>query len=134
MAGPRGGAGPRGVPEVGELYPQEARSHLGKAAWPREFYGDILFAETESLSHWVGLFFGLSPDLLFFLFFSFFLLSFLFYSFLFVFFKPTPEACGSSQARGPSGVAAASLHHSYSNAGSESLLRPTPQLTVMPDP
>ena len=71
---------------MGELYPQEARSHLGKAAWPREFYGDILFAETESLSHWVGLFFGLSPDLLFFLFFSFFLLFFFFYSFLFFFF------------------------------------------------
>ena len=33
-----------------------------------------------------------------------------------------PAACGSSQARGPIGAAAAGLHHSHSNAGSEMCL------------
>ena len=43
-------------------------------------------------------------------------------------------ACGGSQARGLIGAAAPSLHHSHSNARSELHLRPTPQLTAMPDP
>ena len=37
------------------------------------------------------------------------------------------------QARSPSATAA-SPHHGHSNAGSELHLRPTPQLTAMPDP
>ena len=40
------------------------------------------------------------------------------------------QACGSSQARGQIGAAAAGLHHSHSNAGSEPCLNPTPQLTM----
>ena len=43
-------------------------------------------------------------------------------------------AYGGSQARGPIGATAASLHHSHSNAGSEAHLQPIPQLTAMPDP
>ena len=43
-------------------------------------------------------------------------------------------ACGSSQARGRTGAAAASLHHSHSNVGSKTHLRPTPQLMATPDP
>ena len=42
----------------------------------------------------------------------------LFLSFFFL-FKAAPVASGSSQARGRIGAAAASLHHSHSNAGSE---------------
>ena len=45
-----------------------------------------------------------------------------------------PSAYGGSQARGPTGVTAAYLHHSHSNAGSELCLQPTPQLTAMPYP
>ena len=45
-----------------------------------------------------------------------------------------PAAYGGSQARGPIGAAAAGLHHSHSNAGSELCLQPTPQLTATPDP
>ena len=42
------------------------------------------------------------------------------------------EGYGSSQARGQSGAAAASLHQS--NARSEPHLRPTPQVVDTPDP
>ena len=52
---------------------------------------------------------------------------------LFYFFLPfraTTVAHGSSQARGLIRAAAASLHHSHSNAGSKLRLRPTPQLTA----
>ena len=44
-----------------------------------------------------------------------------------------PAAYGGSQARGPIGAVAAGLRQSHSNAGSELHLRPTPQLTEMPD-
>ena len=54
-----------------------------------------------------------------------------FFSFL---FTATPEAYGSSQARGRIGAAAAGLHHSHSNTGSELHLWLTPQLAAMPDP
>ena len=37
---------------------------------------------------------------------------------LFCFFRATPEAHGSSQARGQTGAAAAGLHNGHSNAGS----------------
>ena len=40
----------------------------------------------------------------------------------------------SSQARGQIRIAAAALHHSHSNAGSEPRLQPIPQLTATPDP
>ena len=35
--------------------------------------------------------------------------------------------------QGPAGAAAAGLHHSHSNPGSEPHLQPTPQLVAMPD-
>ena len=44
------------------------------------------------------------------------------------------KAYGRSQARDRIRAGAASLHHSHNNAGSEQCLRPTPQLTAMPDP
>ena len=47
-------------------------------------------------------------------------------------FRAAPAACGSSQARGQSGAAAAGLSHN--NKGSEPHLQPTPQLMAMPDP
>ena len=49
-------------------------------------------------------------------------------------FRIAPMAYGGSQARGLIGAAAAGLHHSHSNAGSEPRLPPTPQLTAMLDP
>ena len=39
-----------------------------------------------------------------------------------------------SQARGPNGPVATGPRQSHSNAGSEPCLRPSPQLTAMPDP
>ncbi len=50
------------------------------------------------------------------------------------FFRATPAAHGGSQTSGQIGAAAASLHNSHSNLGSELHLLPTPQLTAMPDP
>ena len=44
------------------------------------------------------------------------------------------KAYGGSQARGLIGATAAGLHHRHSNAESKPGLRPTPQLTAMPDP
>ena len=49
-------------------------------------------------------------------------------------FRATPEAYGSSQARGRIGAVAAGLHHSHNNEGAKTNLWPTPQLTAMPDP
>ena len=43
---------------------------------------------------------------------------------IFVFSRATSAAYGGSQARGPIGPAAAGLHHSHSNAGSELRLHP----------
>ena len=53
-------------------------------------------------------------------------------SFFFLFFRAVPAAYGGSQARGLIGATAAGLCYSHSNA--EPCLRPTPQLTAMPDP
>ena len=53
---------------------------------------------------------------------------------LFCLFRPESTAYGGSQARGPIGAVASSLHHSHSNSGSELRLQPTPQLTAMLDP
>ena len=56
-------------------------------------------------------------------------------SFFFLsFFRAAPTAYGGSQARGPIRAVSASLRHSHSDARSELCLRPTPQLTVTPDP
>ena len=52
----------------------------------------------------------------------------------FAFSRAAPTAYGDSQARGLIGAVVASLCQSHSNVGSESCLRPTPQLTAMPDP
>ena len=51
-------------------------------------------------------------------------------------FRAIPTVYGGSQARGQIGAAAAVLchSHSHSHTGSELCLRPTPQLTAMPDP
>ena len=48
--------------------------------------------------------------------------------FFFCFFWAMPMAYGSFHARGWIWAAAASLHHSQSNVGSESCLQPTPQI------
>ena len=50
------------------------------------------------------------------------------------FFRAAPAAYGSSEARGRIRAAAAGLHHSQGNTGSDSHLQPTPQLTATPDP
>ena len=59
---------------------------------------------------------------------------FLFVCFFFVFSKAAPVAYGDFQARGLIEAAAVGLHQSHSNKGSKLRLRPTPQLTVTPDP
>ena len=58
---------------------------------------------------------------------------FLFF-FFFAFSRATPAAYGDSQAGGLIGAVAAGLRQGHSNTGSEPRLRPTPQLTAMPDP
>ena len=52
----------------------------------------------------------------------------------FFLFRGAPAAYGVSQARSQIRVRAAGLCHSCSNTRSEPHLRPTPQLTAMPDP
>ena len=60
---------------------------------------------------------------------------FFFFSFLFVLFRAAPTAYGGSWATGLiAAVVAASLLQRRQNARSEPRLRPTPQLTAMPDP
>ena len=49
----------------------------------------------------------------------------------FLLFRTVPAACGSSQARGQTRAAVASLHHSH--MGSKPCLWPTPQLMVTQD-
>ena len=53
---------------------------------------------------------------------------------IFFFFRAASAACGSSQGRGQIRAAAASLHHSHSNTGSELCLQPTPQVMATLDP
>ena len=55
------------------------------------------------------------------------------YTFFF-FFRATPVAYGSSQARGQIVAAAAGLHFSHRNMGSEPHLQPTPLLMAVLDP
>ena len=65
---------------------------------------------------------------------EFVIVHFLVFFFFFI-FMAAPAAYGSSQARGQIGAAAASLHHSHSNARTQPCLRPIPQLmAAMPDP
>ena len=52
----------------------------------------------------------------------------------FAFSRAAPAAYGGSQARGPIEAVAGSLLQSHSNVGYEPRLRPTPQLTAIPDP
>ena len=54
--------------------------------------------------------------------------------FFFSFLRAAPAAYASSQARGQTGARAASLHHSHSNARSETHLPPAPQLMATLDP
>ena len=54
--------------------------------------------------------------------------------FLFLFFRAIPTPYGSSQARDRIRAAAADLHHSNSNKGSEPHLQTTPQGMAMLDP
>ena len=56
------------------------------------------------------------------------------YLFIYLFFRAAPTAYGDSQARGRTGAAAADLHHSHSNAGSELHLRPRLHLMATLDP
>ena len=51
-----------------------------------------------------------------------------------VIFSAAPMAYGGSQARGLVRTAAASLHHSCSNARSKPCLQLIPQLTATPNP
>ena len=51
----------------------------------------------------------------------------------FFLFRATSAACGDSQAKGWIVAVAAGLRHSHSNLESEPHLRPTLQLTAMPD-
>ena len=60
--------------------------------------------------------------------------TFISFFFLFFLFRAALAAYGGSQARGQIGAVAASLHHSYSNVGSELCLQPTPQLNTRTDP
>ena len=55
------------------------------------------------------------------------------YKITFIAISYRPVAYGSSQARSRIGAAAASLHHSHSNAISEPRLQPTPQLMATLD-
>ena len=64
---------------------------------------------------------------------TFFSLSFLIFC-PFVFSRAAPTAHGGSQARDLIRTAAAGLHQSHSNAGSELSLQPAPQLIATPDP
>ena len=54
--------------------------------------------------------------------------------FFFLLFGVTPMACGGSQARDPIRDTGAGLQHRHNNIRSKVCLRPTPQLTEMPDP
>ena len=54
--------------------------------------------------------------------------------FFFFFFRAAPVAYGSSPARDLIGAAAAGLHHSHSNRGSEPCLQPPLQLMATLDP
>ena len=56
------------------------------------------------------------------------------FCFFLVFLGPHLQQYGGSQVRGPIGAKAASLRHSYNNAGSKLCLQPTPQLRAMRDP
>ena len=52
----------------------------------------------------------------------------------FLLFRAVLVAYGSSQAKDQIRARPAGLHHSHSNPRSKLHMRPTPQLTAMPDP
>ena len=54
--------------------------------------------------------------------------------YFFFLFTIAPVSYGSSQVRGQIKAAAADLHHSHSDAGSEPYLLPKPQLVATLDP
>ena len=54
--------------------------------------------------------------------------------FVFSLFRAKPTAYGNSQARGQIRAAAAGLHHSHSNRGSEPGRQLKPRLIATPDP
>ena len=54
--------------------------------------------------------------------------------FIYLLFRVALVAYGGSQARGPIGATAASIHHSHSNIRSEPRLQRTPQLTATLNP
>ena len=58
----------------------------------------------------------------------------LFFFFFLCLFRAAPMAYGGSRARGLIGATAASLCQSHSHSRSKPRLRPTPQLTAIPDP
>ena len=99
----------------------ETRSCLGKV-----FFFPSLSSFPPSLPPFLFLFPFLFSSRLFLAFLSFF--------FHFFLFRAAPAANGSSWAKGWIGAAAASLHHSHSNARSELHLWPTLQLAATPDP
>ena len=53
---------------------------------------------------------------------------------LFYFFRATPVAYGSSQARDQIGASATGHSHSHSKVGSEPHLQPMPQIMAIQDP
>ena len=57
-----------------------------------------------------------------------------FYFIFLSFSRAAPATYGGSQARGLISAVATCLCQSHSNSGSKLSLRPTPQLTAMPDP
>ena len=64
----------------------------------------------------------------------FFMFYFIYLFTYFLLFRATPTTYRSSQTGGQIGSTVAGLSYSHSNMGSKPHLRPTPQLTVMPDP
>ena len=60
-------------------------------------------------------------------------ISYFIYLYIFGLLSAAPVAYGGSQPRDQIRALAASLHHSHSNTRSEPRLRPTPQLTAMPN-
>ena len=62
------------------------------------------------------------------------LFAFFFFFLVFCLFRAALEAYGYSQAMDRIRATAAILCHNHTNAGSKPHLRPTPQLTAMPDP
>ena len=98
-----------------------ARAHVHILLEADEYSGRKMGLKVQHNKH---------QPLFFFSFLSFLLFFGLFLSFVYI----GPAAYGGSQARGPIGTIAASLRQSHSNARSEPLLLPAPQLMATLDP